>query len=357
MSSSDLSLSRSSRVRFALIGGGMIALAAVAAGVAAVPSDPPSHYYSATFGRAGQGLDLRSQVKVRGMAVGGVESVSLDSRGRAVVRFRVDEDIKVPVTASVAIEPLSVFGPKDLTLDLGSGEGTGPYLKSEAEITKTTDPAELSDTGRPLAELTEALDPDDVSTVVHTLAQALRGNGEKLRRTTDNTRKVLDQLHGTRRETSRALKDAAALAGVLGDRTGALDQILDGTATLGETLGEDPEAFTSTLDNASVLADVLARTLKENGGDLATLIDKGSLLSGTLYGRQAELVSLIKGLNSLFGGLASIMQLPGPEGTLLGNTNLYISLNLCDELPDLCPAEWTYTDKDGAKNKKKKGNG
>lgn len=364
MSGSDLSLSKAARTRFALLGCGIAAAAAAAAVVAALPSDPPSRYFTATFDRAGQGLDDRSRVKVRGMTVGAVVSVDLDGRGRARVRLRVDEDIRVPATVAAGIEAVSVFGPKDVTLDLGSGEGVGPFLESDATITRTTGPAELADTGRPIAELAEAIDPDDVSTVVHTLAEALRGNGQKLRRTTDNAQKVLDVLHRDRRSTSRALEDAADLADVFGSRTETIDELLKDATTLNRTLTEDPEDFERTLENASVLADALSGTLKDNGDDLALLIDKGALFNDSLHSRQKELVGLINGLDGFFGGLASIMQIPGPEGTLLGNTNLYVSLNLCDELPDLCPPEWTYTDKDdpkpakGEKDKKKrKGNG
>jgi len=358
MSSSDLSLSKAARTRFALLGTGIAAAVAVAAAVAATPSDPPSHYFNATFNRAGQGLDGQSKVKVRGMTVGSVVSVKLDGKGRARVRFRVDEDIRVPATVSVGVEPTSVFGPKDLSLDFGQGEGVGPFLKSEAVITRTSDPAELSDTGRPIADLAAAIDPEDLSTVVHTLAEALRGNGEKLRRTTDNGQKVLELLHRDRKGTSRALKDATALADVFGSRTETIDRLLDDATALNKTLIEDPEGFEQTLDNAAVLADALSATLENNGDDLALLIDKGSLLNDSLYSRQPELVSLINGISSLFGGLAAIMQVPGPQGTRLGNTNLYVSLNLCDELPDLCPPEWTYTDKDDPKKKtKKKGNG
>ncbi|WP_106397823.1 MCE family protein [Actinocorallia populi] len=360
MSGSDISLSKAARTRFALLGGGILAAATAVAAVAAAPASPPSRYFTATFERAGQGLDDRSRVKVRGMSVGSVVSVGLDERGRARVRLRVDEEVRVPATVSAAVEPVSVFGPKDIALDLGQGEGVGPFLESGAVITRTTGPAELSETGEPLAELAAAIDPDDVSTVVHTLAEALRGNGEKLRRTTDNGQKVLDVLHGNRKDTRQALKDAAALAEVFGSRTETIDGLLGDAAALNETLTEDPEGFERTLENAGVLADALSGTLKDNGDDLALLIDKGSLFSDSLHSRQGELLELINGLDGFFGGLASIMQLPGPEGTLLGNTNLYVSLNLCDELPDLCPPQWTYTDKDDPqqrRHEKRKGNG
>ena len=48
----------------------------------------------------GQDLDSESVVKVRGVNVGAVESITLDDQGRALVRLTIEPDVEVPETAT-----------------------------------------------------------------------------------------------------------------------------------------------------------------------------------------------------------------------------------------------------------------
>jgi phospholipid/cholesterol/gamma-HCH transport system substrate-binding protein len=179
-------LSPRSRLGYGVAGLAIIAVLAVLLVVGVFPSYSGARYYTATFARAGQGLDHQSDVKIRGITVGGVDSVHLDPDGRARVRFRVDNGVKIPTTAVVSVEPASVFGPKDIDIDLGSGEGAGPYFADNAQIKQTRDPQELSDTAWPLYRLTGAINPEEVSALVHTFSQGLQGEGPALHRTVGN---------------------------------------------------------------------------------------------------------------------------------------------------------------------------
>src|SRR5262249_26064756 len=119
-------LSARSRLAYGTAGMAGIAPIAFLLLVGIFPSTSGPTDYTASFARAGEGLDKRSDVKIRGITVGGVESVQLAKDGRATVRFRVDSGVRLATTTVVSIEPSSVFGPKDIDLDLGAGETTGP---------------------------------------------------------------------------------------------------------------------------------------------------------------------------------------------------------------------------------------
>ncbi|MCD0451443.1 MCE family protein [Actinocorallia sp. API 0066] len=337
MSSSDLSLSRASRLRFAAIGGGVMAAAVLAAVTAATPADPPSREYVAVFDRAGQGLDDKSKVKVRGMPVGAVLGVSLDPRGRAVVRFRVEKSVRLPASVSASVEPLSVFGPKDLALDLGQGEGVGPYLPDGAAVARTTAPADLADSSEKITALTEAIDPEDLATLLHTFAAALRGNGTRLRATTEGFAKIVDTLHDDRSTIARTLRDTAVVTDVLGRNADALGQIIEGADALGEALTADPDAFATTLANTRTVAAVLTGVLDRHGGDLGDLVDALSRITHTLYPNQDELGETVEGLNEFFRGLTDILYLPGPKGTRMGAVNMYLGGGPCEIFEGSCP--------------------
>ncbi|GAB3663569.1 hypothetical protein GCM10027589_27240 [Actinocorallia lasiicapitis] len=351
MSSSDLSLSARSRTTFGVAGLAVLGVAAAAALVGISPSHPPSHVYTATFHRAGQGLDDRSLVKVRGLAVGSVQSVTLDQHGDAVVRFRVEKDVRVPSSASAGIEPLSVFGPKDLTLDLGTGEGVGPFLADGDPIARTVDPADLGDTGKPIYELTTAIDPDELYTVIHTLAQGIKGRGGKLRSINENAGKLLAVTYGNREAIEQSITDTAALSGTFAGHTDQLIRTVDALNELAPILVDNRDEFEKTLDNTIKIADGVSRKLKNNGDELGKLIDATSGLADTLYVERGNLPSLIGGLNGFFGGLVGILRIPGPRGTLMGAVNAFLSLNLCDTFNELCPKDLTPSQSGGGKKK------
>ncbi|WP_433323392.1 MlaD family protein [Spirillospora sp. CA-294931] len=193
----DQQLSERSRARFGLVGCAVLLIAAAGAAVAVVPPSGGSTRLHATFERAGQGLDPgRSAVKVRGVPVGTVERVDLDRAGRASVRFRIDDAVRVPATATARIEPLSLFGPKDLALDLHDGDG--PHLRDGGTVRRTAGTEELADLADPAHRLVRAIDPDDVTTLLHTLASGLASQGPTLRRTIGNTAAVIDASHHNR---------------------------------------------------------------------------------------------------------------------------------------------------------------
>src|SRR5262249_14730143 len=125
----------------------------------------------ARFGHAGQGLDTSLPVKVRGVTVGSVSSIRLNDDGRVTVTLRLDPGVRVPASASAAIEPASAFGPKFVDLAPGAGEAHGPYLADGARIARTSDPKGLADLLGDANATVRAIDPDDVATIVHTLAE------------------------------------------------------------------------------------------------------------------------------------------------------------------------------------------
>src|SRR3954452_878160 len=77
-----------------------------------------------TFDHAGQGLQHGSDVKVRGVNVGQVQSVSLVD-GRAKVVMEIHHSTNVPTTATATVRAKTLFGEKFVDLAPGEGELNG----------------------------------------------------------------------------------------------------------------------------------------------------------------------------------------------------------------------------------------
>ncbi|TDD76709.1 MCE family protein [Actinomadura darangshiensis] len=334
---SDETLSSRSRTIFGLVGAGVIAAAAAFVAIGSTPSHAGSTYYDATFGRAGQGLDPgKSEVKIRGIAVGAVDDLKLDDNGRVTVRLRVDKGVKIADSAVATVEPVSVFGPKDLALDLGAHELTGPYLEDGGRIAKTNDPQELSDTAWPAYRLTKAINPDDVATLLHTFGAGLSGQGEALRRTVDNGAIVVDATYKNRAAIQSLLADINGLSGTFASRGDTITGFAGDFNRLSQTINERPDKVTQLLDESSRLGQTLGSNLQQHGRNLGGLIDTGGGLADALNDQIRNVPVLLDSLNGFFALLSQIIRIPGPEGTLIAQARDDLPLDICQIFVDAC---------------------
>ncbi|WP_395103405.1 MCE family protein [Actinomadura sp. SCN-SB] len=336
---SDEPLSARSRALFGLLGAGVIAGAAVLVALGSTESHEGSTYLTASFGRAGQGLDPgRSDVKIRGITVGTVDAVTLERTGRVTVRVRMDRGVKVPRSATARIEPVSVFGPKDVDLVPGSGELTGPYLADGGRITRTRDPQDLAETAWPAHELTRAINPDELATILHTFAAGLSGEAPALRRTITNGRQVIDAAHANRAVIQSLIDDIAGVSGTLGSRGGTLNATIRDFNRLAPALNGRPDKVTRLLDESGRLAGTVGDTLEGHGRNLGTVIDTGGRIASVMAGQRHNIPVLIDSLNGFFALLSDTIRIKGPGNTLLGQQVNTLPLDLCFLLYDVCRA-------------------
>lgn len=333
---SEENLSLRSRLLYGAIGTAVLVSGAAFALVGSQPDHSGATYYTASFGRAGQGLDHRSDVKVRGITVGGIDAVSLEPGGRVKVRIRIDEDLRITRDALAAIEPVSVFGPKDLTIDMGT---QGPYLPAGGTITRTKDPEELSDVAWPAYRLTGALDPQDIATLLHTFSQGLNGQGPALRRSIDNGTRLLDVAYDRRAEIQRLIDDIAALSGTLGGRGDTITGLVRDFNAVAPALNGDPDKVAQLLAQAGRLSDQVSGTLQRHGGDIAEIIDGGGRAIEVLYQERSDIPTLVQGLTGFFGLLSDIIRIKGPENSLLAQAVDYLPLDVCKIIIDVCRAD------------------
>ncbi|TDD84199.1 MlaD family protein [Actinomadura rubrisoli] len=336
---SDESLSPRSRTIFGLVGAGVIAASAVLVAVGSTPSHAGSTYFNASFGRAGQGLDPgKSDVKIRGIAVGTVDGIKLDRTGRVTVRIRVDKGVRVPDTTVATVEPVSVFGPKDLALDLGAHELTGPYLEDGGTVAKTRDPQELSETAWPTYRLTKALDPDEVTTILRTFGAGLSGQGPALRRTVDNGAKVVDATWRDRQAIRSLLYDLNGLSGTLADRGDTWTRFTGDFNRLAAVVNAKPDKIAQLLDRSGELSERVGSTLQRQGANVGTIIDNAGDAAAVVNGQRRNVPILIDSLNGFFALLSRIIRVPGPEGTMIAQVSNTLPLDLCQIFVDVCPA-------------------
>ncbi|MDL4816430.1 MlaD family protein [Actinomadura opuntiae] len=326
------------RRRFGALGAALVAGAALASYLAARDTHPGSTYLRATFGRAGEGLDDRSDVKIRGVKVGQVASVRLTPQGRALVRIRLDHGVHAPVTSEAAISPLSAFGPKYVDLRPGRGESTGPYLHDGGTITRTSDPQDLTDVAAPTVDLLDALGPDDVATIMRSLGTGLDGRGAELAGLVDDSAKLLGLTARRSGDLGSIVGDGGALAGTAARHGDEIGGITDDLNKIAPSITGDPGQFAKMLagldDSARTLNQILASDPKGAG----RVIDAVTPAAAVLSRYRGYFPDLISSSGLILTQLAGIANIPGPHGTLLSRVTIHInpSTALCDSLPGIC---------------------
>ncbi|GAA3695874.1 hypothetical protein GCM10022224_071940 [Nonomuraea antimicrobica] len=292
--------------------------------------------YDAVFGRAGQGLTTGSPVKIRGITVGEVTGVALDARGRAVVTMHVEAAVRVPGTAVASVEPASVFGPKFVDLRPGSGETEGPYLAAGAVIRDTEEPLDLSDTLGDAYRGLDAVDPREVTVIVHTLAKGLEGQGANLRELIGDAGTLVGVAHRQRDRARRFLRDTALLGTALSDKGDELVSISSDLNVITPDLLKRADKVRALLQEITSVSGQVTHGLAEHRGNLRAGVRSGERVAALIYAQLGLTGDGVRGLNRLVDLLNELIEAPGPDGRRQLQVEAFVATDVCELIVGLC---------------------
>jgi len=220
------------------------------------------------------GLLPNDSVKVAGVAVGKVTSVSVD-RGKALVTFTVRDDIELGADTQVAVRWRSVLGQRYLYVYPGPGMTVASGYRFPMD--QTTNPADFGLLLERLTPVMRALEPDISNIFVRSLSEALVGREE---------------------DVQDLVADAASLASTLASRDDQIGRVLDSALVVVDAYADREQELGGLLDS---FADV-SSTLAARNDELLDAIVR-------ITGAQAELRSLVERNDSeLRGSLAALDQ-------------------------------------------------
>lgn len=296
-----------------------------------------AYQLNATFAAAGQGLTDNSDVKIHGVNIGRVKSVKLVN-GRARVRLEINQDEQVPVASKAVIRPKTLFGEKFVDIDPGPTEATGPYLKDEGEITDTLGGFELERVLTDLYPILKAVKPEQLATVIGTLAAGGEGEGPAINRQLENFEKVARVQADHAADTQQFLSDLAKLADELGRRG---DDIVAGARDLNvalPALNQRGDELTALLDQGARLAGDVADVLENNRPLLRKMVTEGGKAVQVLYDERDRIAPLVLGLRQFVQTLAEVGHIPFGDGTNLAAVKFIVGENCpTGRLPPACP--------------------
>ena len=132
--------------------------------------------------RVGNQLSVHGDVKLRGIVVGEVREVRTSGDG-ATIRLAIDNDraAQVPINVSARLLPKTLFGEKEIALQLPDGPAGRPVR--DGDVIPQDRSSVGIETERVLSDLLpllQSLRPAQLSLTLNALASALRGRGDRL---------------------------------------------------------------------------------------------------------------------------------------------------------------------------------
>ncbi len=299
----------------------------------------PYYTLSLDLPKASQLLTTGSDVRMRGVVVGKIQSIQL--RQRTVhLTLQMDKQYKVPSSATAFVDLKTLLGAK--YVDLRFDHYGAPFLTDGAHIQSTHVGPELEDVLADGVSVLDAIRPNDLATVVGTLAHASAGHGVDVARSLRVNAQLSTIFAGTLDSQLRALHDFKVIFGALRNSGVDLNNLAD-AINQGVPVYASPQAQKD-LDRALRALVPFSNNLADlfilNRSDWDRLIDNGDTVLGAIAARPDGLRSLIAGLyhyvQKLGGDPIQVGDGSGAAGFtdfIGGDSNTEGQAQLCEALP------------------------
>jgi phospholipid/cholesterol/gamma-HCH transport system substrate-binding protein len=233
--------------------------------------------YSAVFADASR-LAAGDSVRIAGVRVGTVESVSLQDDRKVVVDFDADRNIVLTNGTKATVRYLNLVG--DRYLELNDSPGSTQVLPKGSQIPeeRTQSALDLDLLLGGLRPVIQGLNPQDVNALTSSLVQVLQGQGD-----------TLDSL----------MSKTSSFSTTLADNNEVIEQLIDNLNVVVDTLAKDGDKFSGTVDKLEQLISGLTED-RDPIGEAITSLDNGTAsLASLLTEARPPLNAMVDQLNTL----------------------------------------------------------
>jgi phospholipid/cholesterol/gamma-HCH transport system substrate-binding protein len=215
------------------------------------------------------GMLPNDNVKVAGVVVGKVKSVKVVD-GRAVVAFKVHNDVKLASDTSAAVRWRNLLGQRYLYLYPGSAS---TVLRSGDRLTKTRSAVDLGELFNRLGPIVKAIDPQQVNTFLDAIVGGLDGNEEKLRSALDNLAALSGTLGARDQAIGRLVENLDTVTATVASRDHEIREVLDNLVAIATTFSENTDVLDSAVTNLKTFSDNFGGLLRNNRSQIDDIVN------------------------------------------------------------------------------------
>lgn len=224
----------------------------------------------------------RSEVKVLGMRVGTVDSITVVNDNRVKVTFTVRKDVPLPKGLSAVIVPQSLLGARYVQLYPAWVEGQPRLDPSAADeqvipAERTSVPAEPDEALAAVNNLLKSLDPAATGRLVTNLNDDLTGNGQNVNDAVRSLAGVANTLADKDQQLVTLIGNLEQFTAVLDTRESQLGRVMDlfaqTTSLLASERGTIASLITGLANVSTNALDLVSRHAAPLQEDLKSLSD------------------------------------------------------------------------------------
>lgn len=186
--------------------------------------------------RVGNQLNDSSEVKARGVVVGGVRSIERSTEGTASITLALDPEKvdRIPKDVSALLIPKTLFGERYVQLTLPDSTGFEPIAEGDViRQDRSSNAIELERVFDDLLPVLKAVQPQKLSVTLSAISTALDGRGERLGEALVTTAAYLEEFNPNLPTLTEDLRDLAKVSELYGDiAPDLLDALTESTTTL-----------------------------------------------------------------------------------------------------------------------------
>lgn len=224
-----------------------------------------------TASRAGLQLPLHADVKVRGVIVGEVRSITSEGDGaRLDLALSAGEVGSIPSNVSARILPKTLFGQKYVELDIPADPSARPIAAGDV-IKQSSVSIEVEKVLSDTYPLLTAVRPVQLSYTLNALSTALEGRGNELG---DNLVRLDSYLKQLNPLVPSIVKDLTLLSRVSDEYRGVLPDLartLDNQVVTGQTIVDKQQELAALFDDVAGLSGTTRDFLQANGDNIIRL--------------------------------------------------------------------------------------
>jgi phospholipid/cholesterol/gamma-HCH transport system substrate-binding protein len=234
--------------------------------------------YSARFTDV-TSLNTGDDVRIAGVKVGQVNSISVVDRRQAEVIFQVQGDVKLPASVTAVIKYRNLVGQRYISLVQGPGDPNAVLPPGGSIPLSHTQPAlDLTELFNGFKPLFQALSPNDVNQLSYEIIQVFQGEGG-----------TIDSL----------LASTAQLTSTIADKDKVIGQVIDNLNTVLDTVNAHGSQLADLVTTTQQLVSGLAADRQPISDAIGSLGTLANTTAGLLDQGRAPLAADIAGLGTL----------------------------------------------------------
>jgi phospholipid/cholesterol/gamma-HCH transport system substrate-binding protein len=252
-------------------------------------------------------LNVGDDIRIAGVRVGQVESISVVDRRLAQVEFSVASDRKLPASVTATIRYRNLVGQRYIALDQGAGPMNGILPPGSVIQLDHTQPAlDLTDLFNGFKPLFQALSPGDVNQLSGEIIQVLQGEGTTVDSLIAHTASLTTTLAGKDQVIGQVIDNLNSVLNTVNSRGSELSDLVDTLQQLVSGLAADRQPIGNAIDGLSALTNATATLLQQGRAPLRQDIGALGQVATTLANNSPTVQSFLQLLPIKYQQIATL---------------------------------------------------